>query len=97
MVTNSFAYQDCRRVHMKNLKCTRTLGGRGFALLWKPTVLGAYCPLPKKPDSAIWASSSPCPRNVDFVPTPMQAMEVLKGGQGGTAPHGPPVRAVPPK
>jgi len=33
------AYQHCSRAHLKNPKCTKTLGGRGFA---PDTTVGAY-------------------------------------------------------
>ena len=36
-------------------------------------LVGDLPPLPENPPprSVLWASSSPCPRNVDFVPTPL--------------------------
>jgi len=67
---------------MKNPTCTKTLGGRGTEEVvqrssrppnWWAWRLPQYGP-PKEPHpgSALLASSSPnCPRNVDFVPTPL--------------------------
>jgi len=46
VATQSFAQQDCRTAHLKNSKCTKILGGRGFASYPNRE---AHTPLSRKP------------------------------------------------
>ena len=78
----SFAYQDCRRAHLKNTRCTKTLGGRGLnpAPQWRNLQhsirplswwVGGL-PLCKIPTPASHSGFEVAlPRNVDSVPTPL--------------------------